>query len=107
MELKDLIREWLNGPRDYQEGLKLLMKAIKKPRKKIIRLQNWQARDESSKVFIIYHKKLVYELSQLIKSTEIPVSNEDTDVPGSITIHGIDSNESDRQRFIRRQLPNF
>ncbi|MGA2406625.1 MAG: hypothetical protein ABSF81_07740 [Bacteroidales bacterium] len=120
MEIKDQILAWLDGPRDYQEGLNLFLRVSKKHRL-MEKLMTWRVRDHSSKLYFKYHEKLVYELSLFIDPLSIPVLNEDE--PGGdnnespkdlnstqVISNGISRagwNENNKQSFIRRQLTDF
>lgn len=119
MDIKDQINEWLKGTQDYQEGLKLLLKVSKK-RRMVAKLMTWKVRDTSSRLYIRYHEKLVYELSRFIIPIEIPVpGTEEPELKDSETIEDLNSikanpgiitkarlDEIKRQSFIRSQL-NF
>jgi hypothetical protein len=111
MEIDNQIKEWLNNPQDYREGLRLLSKVTKK----------WKLQEKLMRKETTSHKyRLIHEFERYLKLKDVPeiktgesssgdpgeMKNESLTEP-SFKIDPLIDYRGDRSSFIKSQLSGF
>jgi hypothetical protein len=74
---KNKVQQWLDGPRDFQEGLKILREVSKKYQL-MEKLRKRSLKPSNSLAYKHNHEKLVHELEKVLKPDYLKFNNKNS-----------------------------